>query len=419
MSIEPTMNLFVKKTGGWVASQLEACTRCGMCAEACPYYLATGKAEYAPIWKVEPLRRAYEQRFTLIGKLKVALGVEKALTDADLKAWSKVDFEACSVCGKCSGACPMGIEISSLIATVRAGITAAGLAPAGLVEKTEMQMKCGSPNGMCEDEYIKWFDSLEEKTGVKAPLDVKGADMLVVYTSLEIKDKRHNLYDLAKILNAAGIKWTISMDARDAFNMGSIIGNPKVQKELAGKILNTAKKLGVKQILVTECGHGFTTLRDAVPNVFGEELPFFVTHIAELLPNLIKEGKIKVKEGYFKNGHTYTFHDSCKIQRQGGIMDEPRYALKLLAGDTFKEMDSIRENGLCCGGGGGIRSIPEANENRLAAFKLKLAEVEKVGADVVVSTCDNCQLQLKDGFKHYNKAVEVKGLIEMVAEAMI
>jgi len=299
MSIEPTMNFFVKKTGGWVASQLEACTRCGMCADACPYYLATGKPEYTPIWKVEPLRRAYEQRFTLIGKIKVALGVEKRLTDDDLKEWSKVDFEACSVCGKCSGVCPMGIEISSLIATVRAGITAAGYAPAGLVEKTELQVKCGSPNGMCEDEYTKWFNSLEEKTGKKAPVDVKGAEILVVYTSLEIKDKRHNLYDLAKILDAAGINWTISMKARDAFNMGSIIGNPKVQKELAGRIFNTAKELGVKKILITECGHGFTTLRDAVPNIFGEELPFEVIHIAEFLPNLIKEGKIKIKEGYF------------------------------------------------------------------------------------------------------------------------
>ena len=95
MAIESTMNLFVKKTGSWVAAQLEACTRCGMCAEACPYYVSTGKAEYTPIWKVEPLRRAYEQRFTLVGKVKTALGIEKRLTDDDLKEWSQIDFNAC------------------------------------------------------------------------------------------------------------------------------------------------------------------------------------------------------------------------------------------------------------------------------------------------------------------------------------
>lgn len=419
MAIESTMNLFVKKTGSWVAAQLEACTRCGMCAEACPYYTATGKAEYTPIWKVEPLRRAYEQRFTLVGKVKTALGIEKRLTDDDLKEWSKIDFNACSVCGKCGAVCPMGIEINSLISTVRAGITAAGFAPAGLVEKTETQVKTGSPNGAGEKEFADWFASLEKETGIPVPLEVKGADMLVVFTSLEIGSKKKNLYDLAKILQAAGIKWTVSLKARDAFNMGSIIGNPKVQKELAGKILNTAKELGVKQVLVTECGHGFTTLRDAVPNVFGERLPFYVTHIAELLPNLIKEGKIKVQAGKFEDGRIYTFHDSCKIQRAGGLIDEPREALTLLTGKSFHEMTPNRESALCCGGGGGLRSIPEATDNRMAAFKLKLDQVKRVGADVVVSTCDNCQLQLKDGFKHYNAPVEVKGLIELVADALI
>ena len=64
------MDAFVHETGGWVASQLEACTRCGMCAEACHFYQATGNPEYAPVWKLELLRRAYEQRFTLVGGLQ-------------------------------------------------------------------------------------------------------------------------------------------------------------------------------------------------------------------------------------------------------------------------------------------------------------------------------------------------------------
>ena len=72
-----TMNNFVHETGGWIASQLEACTRCGMCADACHFYQATGNPEYAPVWKVELLRRAYEQRFTLVGKFKAMIGLGK------------------------------------------------------------------------------------------------------------------------------------------------------------------------------------------------------------------------------------------------------------------------------------------------------------------------------------------------------
>ena len=61
-----------------MASQLEACTRCGMCAEACHFYQATGNPEYAPVWKLELLRRAYEQRFTISGEVKAATGMTEA-----------------------------------------------------------------------------------------------------------------------------------------------------------------------------------------------------------------------------------------------------------------------------------------------------------------------------------------------------
>ena len=418
---DKTMDVFVKKTGGWAAAQLEACPRCGLCAEACPYYLSTGNPDYTPIWKVELLSRAYQQRFTLVGKVKTALGFNKPITDEEIKDWSAIDFNACSMCGKCAAVCPMGIEISKLIGTVRAGVTAAGYAPEGLTSKAKNQDEFGSPNGDTVEVYKEWFASAKDEVGIDVPIDVKGAEILVVFTNLEVATKKSNLYDLAKILEASGTTWTTSLEARDAFNMGTIIGDGKLQKKLTAKILNAAKELGVKKLLVTECGHGFTTLRDAMPNIFGEELPFEVTHIAEFLPKLIEDGKIKVEAGKFANGKTYTFHDSCKIQRTGGIFEPPRDALKVLVGEAnLKDMASNREEGLCCGGGGGLRAIPEAHDNRMAAFKLKLNELEDVKADVVVSTCDNCQLQMKDGLNFYEvEDIEVKGLIELVADALI
>jgi len=81
---ETALNTYIKEVGGAVAAQLEACTRCGICAEACHFYIATGKPEYTPIWKVELVKRLYEQRFTPLGRLKVALGLEKPVSEADL-----------------------------------------------------------------------------------------------------------------------------------------------------------------------------------------------------------------------------------------------------------------------------------------------------------------------------------------------
>ena len=62
MKTQEAINTFVKDTGGWVASQLEACTRCGICAEACHFYQATGTPEYAPVWKVELRTTLYHTR---------------------------------------------------------------------------------------------------------------------------------------------------------------------------------------------------------------------------------------------------------------------------------------------------------------------------------------------------------------------
>ena len=141
------LNTMVHETGGWVASQLEACTRCGMCAEACHFYQATGNPEYSPVWKIELLRHAYEQRFTLVGGLKAAVGLEKRVTDEDLQHWSELNYYACTVCNKCSMVCPMGIDLGTLLHEVRAGLSAADMVPADLMTAVNKQVAEGSPLG--------------------------------------------------------------------------------------------------------------------------------------------------------------------------------------------------------------------------------------------------------------------------------
>jgi Fe-S oxidoreductase len=73
-SLKTAVDTFIHEIKAADASQLDACTRCGICAEACHFYLTSDKPEYTPIWKAELLRRAYEQNYTPLGKLKVAVG---------------------------------------------------------------------------------------------------------------------------------------------------------------------------------------------------------------------------------------------------------------------------------------------------------------------------------------------------------
>ncbi len=409
----------VHETGSWVASQLEACTRCGMCAEACHFYQATGNPEYSPVWKVEVLRRAYEQRFTLVGGLKTMIGLEKPITDADLEHWAELNYHACTVCNKCSMVCPMGIDLGSLLHGVRAGLAAAGAVPEELMAAVNKQVKEGSPLGMTADVWDQRLEWVADEWEVEIPRDVKGADMMVVFSSIEVMKFPTNVAAIAKVLNKAGEKWTVSSKAREIVNFGFYEGSEEHTKLFLSRVLEGAKELGVKRIVVTECGHAYDALRWHGANWLAEANDYEIIHITGVLGELVESGRIKLKPGAFDGNGTITFHDACKIQRKGGHIQEPRDILKILAPNSFKEMTPNREESVCCGGGGGVIAIKAADANRYAAFQLKIDQVNTVGAKTVTMTCSNCRLQYTDGVDHFKLDWKVTGLAQMVADALV
>ncbi len=413
------LNAFVHETGGWVASQLEACTRCGMCAEACHFYQATGNPEYAPVWKVELLRRAYEQRFTIFGAIKTALGIDKRITDEDLQHWSDLNYYACTVCNKCSMVCPMGIDLGSLLHGMRAGLAAAGMVPADLMTAVNKQIEEGSPLGMTDSVWDQRLEWVADEWEVEIPRDVQGADTLVVFSSIEVMKFPTNIAAIAKILNAAGEKWTVSSKAREVVNFGFYQGSEENTKLFLSRVLEGAKELGVKRIVVTECGHAYDALRWHAANWLPEANDFEIIHITGVLGELVGSGRIRLKPGAFDGDGTITFHDACKIQRKGGHIQEPRDILKVLAPESFKEMTPNREQSVCCGGGGGVIAVKAADPVRYAAFELKIDQVNKVGAKTVVMTCSNCRLQFTDSVDHFKLDWKVIGLAQMVADALV
>jgi Fe-S oxidoreductase len=418
MQTQTAINTFVQETGGYVASQLEACTRCGMCAEACHFYVATGNPEFAPVWKIELLKRAYEQRFTLGGKLKLAMGIDKPITDADLEHFSKIVYEACTMCNKCSMVCPMGIQLGPLIHDVRTGFSEAGVVPADLMAAVNKQVVEGSPLGVTDKVYADRMEWVADEWEVELPMDVKGADTLVVFSSIEIMKFPENIAAIAKILNTAGEKWTLSKKGREVVNFGFYEGSPERTKMFISRVFDAAKELGVKKIVVTECGHAYDALRWTSYNLMEVPQGVEITHIVGLMGDYVRSGKIKLKAGAYNDG-TLTFHDACKIQRRGGHIREPREILSILAPESFKEMTPNKEEAICCGGGGGVIAIKEADPIRYAAFELKIDQMKKVGAKTVVMSCSNCRLQFADCVQHFNLDVKVAGLSQMVADALV
>jgi len=418
MENQVMLDTFIKETGGYVASQLEACTRCGMCAEACHFYQATGNPEFAPVWKIELLKRAYEQRFTLAGKFELAKKKKKKITNEEVEHFSKIVYEACTMCNKCSMVCPMGIQLGPLIHEVRTGFSNAGVVPADLMAAVNKQPEEGSPLGVTDDVYENRMEWVADEWEVELPMDVKGADTLVVFSSIEIMKFPENIAAIAKILHAAGEKWTLSTKAREVVNFGFYEGSLERTKMFLKRVFDGAVELGVKKIVVTECGHAYDAMRWTSYNIMDVPKDIEITHIVGLMGDYVRTGKIKLKPGAYNDG-TLTFHDACKIQRRGGHIKEPRELLNILAPESFKEMSPNREESVCCGGGGGVIAIKEADPIRYAAFELKIDQMREIGAKTVVMSCSNCRLQFTDCVQHFNLDVKVAGLSQMVADALI
>jgi Fe-S oxidoreductase len=417
MKTSSAINTYVKEIGGWVASQLEACTRCGLCADACHFYQATGNPEYAPVWKAELLRRAYEQRFTVAGRLKLAVGMGKPVTDEDLKHWSTIVYEACTICNKCAMVCPMGIQLGPLIHDVRAGLAAAGVIPADLAAATAKQKDIGSPLGVTGSTWAERIEWIGDEWEVRIPVDEKGAETLVVFTSIELMKFPENIAAVARIMDKAGEKWTTSSKGREVVNFGYFEADEELTKLFLGRVFEAAQELGVKRIMISECGHAYDAFRWTAANIMDVPKGVEITHVVRMVYDLWRAGRIRIKKGAYDDG-TVTFHDSCKIQRRGGHIKEPREILKWLAPKAFKEMSPAKEQALCCGGGGGVISIQEADSLRFAVFGMKVDQMKEIGAKSVCMVCSNCRLQFTEGVAHHHADVQVRGLTDMVSKAM-
>jgi len=112
---------------------------------------------------------------------------------------------------------------------------------------------------------INTLEGLEEDTkddtgfDVKFPLDVKGAEVLLITPSADFFSEPHveSLIGYAKVFHAAGISWTLSSRASEAGNFGMFIGNYEQMRNISMRVREAALELGVKRIVVGECGHAW------------------------------------------------------------------------------------------------------------------------------------------------------------------
>jgi Fe-S oxidoreductase len=411
-SLERGLNALREQIDAPTAAFFSSCVHCGMCADACLFYTETGDPKYTPIEKLEPMRRVWEQEFTLVGRLKKALGLAKPVTEELLAEWQELLYDSCTMCGRCSMVCPVGNDIAYMVRKAREGMVAAGQAPEGLVGASQRAVRIGSPMGLTIKALTAQLSNIKKETGLEIPLDVEGADYLALLSSMEVINFPEYIESLARIFQHAGVSWTLCSEAFEATNSGVQIGSSDIARELVQRVVTGAERLKVKYVISPECGHAYTSIRWEGPDLIGRPFGFGVVHILELLDQLRSSGRLKL-EGV--DEERMTFHDPCQIARRGGVLQEPRNLLAAVA-PNFVEMTEHGKMNWCCGGGGGVSSNERAEELRLKVFQRKKTQLDELKVDKLVSACANCRIMLEEGLEEYNMELPVIGLTELVAE---
>ncbi len=144
-------------------------------------------------------------------------------------------------------------------------------------------------------------------------------------------------------------------------------------------------------------------------------------HISEFTADLIRHNKIKLDKS--RNSHVKaTWHDSCNPARAMGMLDEPRYILDHVVDWVEMPENTIREQTFCCGSGTGLNT-DEIMELRMRSGLPRANAVkyvrEKFGVNTLACVCAIDRATLTSLMNYWNPGIDVCGLTELVANALV
>ena len=381
----------------------QACTECARCTSVCPAH-ATG-SPLSPMKIIQDMRRQLYRRAS-------GGGTPEALVGGLI---SPEELWACTTCGACVEECPVLIDhIPAIIDMRRFLVLSEGKPPDEAATSLEQTSRQGNPWGFPQDERLKWAQGRDPPVPLMA--DRREVDVLYWVGCAGAYDPRNQTVTRAMttILEAAGVDYAVlGTEERCTGDSARRLGEEYVYETLAGQNLETLAKYRFNRI-VTACPHCFQTLGSDYRQL-GADLP--VIHHSEYIQELLDNGGLQL-EGHLNERVTY--HDACYLGRHNGIYDSPRDVIARTLGQAGElvEASLSREQGFCCGAGGGNMWHEQQQDQRvnLARFD-QLAET---GATTVATACSFCAIMLDDARKvrGQEQKIAVKDIAELVEASL-
>ena len=394
----------------------DICVRCGACADACHFYAASKDPSHIPAERMMLVRQAI-QGANDSGRSLVDWYREVQGNDAAMAAKLEKALWDCTGCRRCAVYCPFDLDTGLVVGAGRYAMLQEEIGPEMIAEIGDAEVSKGEIIDFIKDFYVEQTMELEARLkeefhpDIRVPVENKGAEALYVPLVGEAA-----IIPAAKIFHAAGVEWSLSLYT--ATNHSYFVGDGAKAKAAANWIVQEALDLGVKAIVYPECGHASRTLFNYFEGWFGDEIAGLERlNIVPLTYEYLKEGRIKVRPDVFDTALTY--HDSCSLGRSSGMYEEPRELIHAVA-TNYREMTPNRALNWCCGGGGGLIAAAEDKfEMRMQGGLPKVQQIRTTGAEWVITACENCKTQLEDLNEHFELGVEIKGVVDLIADALV
>ncbi|MEW6443272.1 MAG: (Fe-S)-binding protein [bacterium] len=419
------------------------CTACGTCKVAYSFGPPTTCADICPAG----VELGFEGYMSSKGKIAFARG----LLSGELP-WDEPLLDAiyrCTVCAGCQNQCQLDHKpfIPEIIEAMRRKAVRDGVGPMPAHRRLVQSMRSyDNPYQGPRRSRTDWTRPFRKAGKRIKDLNREPAGVLLFVgcTGAYNAAARPIPAATASILLKLGVDFGILGEKELCCGSTAMrIGEDREFRRVAESNLETFGRLrrekGVHTI-VTSCAGCYRAIRRdyALASGYQEALgDIAVLHTVDFLHGLSRAGRLSFPGGVASK---VTYHDPCHTGRhltrftvdeegtrlwKGAyvesnegecLYEQPRELLQAIPGLELVEMERVRANSYCCGGGGGVMTGYADWAARNASERVR--EGMRTGADLMATICPFCHHNLSEGSRRIESPLRVVDLVELIDRAL-